>query len=342
MLLRKRSHNKNITMRILIISLLAAIVLGSCIPESRTADPDPLPSWNDTPTRKAILDFVSQTTTPGSPSFIPEAERIVVFDNDGTLWSEKPLYFQFEFAMDMIRTQAGEHPDWRDEQPFKAVLENDMKALLASGEEGILKMLIATHTGMANEAFKKTVAGWIDTARHDQTGMLYKEMVFQPMLEVLDYFQANGFRTYIVSGGSVGFMQAWAEELYGIPTEQLIGSQFKLEFDGQSANPVLMRAPEFVFFNDKENKPVSIAMIIGKRPVAAFGNSDGDLAMLQYTSAGEGKRLMVYIHHTDAEREYAYDRESSVGRLDKGLDMAAVNGWTVVDMKNDWKSIYPE
>lgn len=317
-------------------------MLVSCAQHEKQPTADPLPSWNEGASKKAIVEFVNSTTNPNNNSFIPEEERIAVFDNDGTLWSERPLYFQFEFAFDMVRVHVADHPEWQEEQPFKGILENDVNAVMASGEEGIGKLLVATHTGMSNADFKQTVSNWIDTARHDQTGKLYREMIFQPMLEVLDYLRSNGFKTYIVSGGSVNFMQPWTEDLYGIPTEQVIGSRFNLEFEITENGPVITRAPKLDFLNDKGGKPVNISQIIGKRPVAAFGNSDGDLAMLQYTSAGAGKRLMVYIHHTDAEREYAYDRKSHIGKLDKGLDEAASKGWTVVDMKEDWNRIYPE
>jgi phosphoserine phosphatase len=302
---------------------------------------DPLPSWNDSPEKTAILEFVKTTTDPNSVSFIPEKDRITVFDNDGTLWTEKPFYFQFEFAFDMVKLHAGDHPEWKEEQPFKGILENDQDAVWESGTEGIGKLLAVTHTGMSNEEFTQTVSNWIDTAHHKQSGRLYREMVFQPMLEVLIYLRANGFKTYIVSGGSIAFMQPFIEQLYGIPTEQVLGTRFKMEYEVQDGNPVLMRIPEMEFFNDKGGKVVNISQIIGKVPVAAFGNSDGDLAMLQYTDAGDGERLMVYIHHTDSIREYAYDRNSHVGKLNKGLDEATAKGWTVVDMKNDWKVIYP-
>lgn len=317
------------------------IFLVSCAQQEKPQTTDPLPSWSEGSSKQSIIDFVDTTTDPNSQYFIAEKDRITVFDNDGTLWSEQPVYFQFEFAMDMVRLHVDDHPEWKEEQPFKGVLENDMSAVVASGEEGLVKLLVATHSGMSSTDFSQTVSNWVDTARHNQTGKLYKEMVFQPMLEVLDYLRSNGFKTYIVSGGTVNFMQPWTEGVYGIPTEQVIGSRFKLEYEMTNNGPVIMRTPKFDFLNDKGGKPVNISQIIGKIPVAAFGNSDGDLAMLQYTSAGEGKRLMVYIHHTDADREYAYDRKSHIGKLDKGLDEAAAKNWTVVDMKNDWKVIYP-
>lgn len=326
---------KNLALLVIVITLIS-----SCTqPEQKLTDP--LPSWNDSPEKTSIIDFVKTTTDPESLAFIPEKDRISVFDNDGTLWTEQPFYFQFEFAFDMVKLHAGDHPEWQEEQPFKGILENDQDAVWASGTEGIGKLLALTHTGMSNEEFIQTVSNWIDTARHKQSGMLYREMVYQPMLEVLDYLRANGFKTYIVSGGSISFMQPFIERLYGIPTEQVLGTRFKMEFEMQNGNPVLMRLPEMEFFNDKGGKVVNISQIIGKVPVAAFGNSDGDMAMLQYTDAGEGERLMVYIHHTDSLREYAYDRNSHVGKLDKGLDEAAAKGWTVVDIKSDWKVIYP-
>ena len=321
--------------------VVALIIFSSCSQIEKHSVSDPLPSWNEGPSKQSIIDFVQSTSNPESAAFIAEEDRITVFDNDGTLWSERPVYFQFEFAMDMVRVFAADHPEWTSEQPFKGILENDLNAVLASGEEGIGKLLIATHTGMSNPEFMQRVSNWIDTARHDQTGKLYKEMIFQPMLEVLDFLRENGFKTYIVSGGSINFMQPWTEEIYGIPTEQVIGTRFKLAYEMTDQGPIIMRQPEVDFLNDKGGKPINISQIIGKRPVAAFGNSDGDLAMLQYTSADDGNRLMVYVHHTDAEREYAYDRESHIGKLDKGLDEAAAKGWTVVDMKNDWKTIYP-
>jgi phosphoserine phosphatase len=327
-------------MKTLSLLFIAILMLSGCdLIDQKTTDP--LPSWNDTQTKTAIIEFVETTTDPTSAAFIPENDRITVFDNDGTLWCERPLYFQFEFAIDMVKAHADKHPEWKEEQPFKGILENDPEAVWATGSEGIGKLLAATHTGMSNAEFNQTVSNWIDTARHDQTGKLYREMVYQPMMEVLDYLRANGFKTYIVSGGEIAFMQPFTEMLYDIPTEQVLGTRFKMEYEMQKNGPVLMRLPDMEFFNDKGDKVVNISQIIGKVPVAAFGNSDGDLAMLQYTDAGEGERLMVYIHHTDSIREYAYDRNSLVGKLNKGLDEAAAKGWTVVDMKNDWKMIYP-
>jgi hypothetical protein len=287
------------------------------------------------------LNYVEEITNSAMESYIPEKERIVVFDNDGTLWSEQPIYFQFAFAMDRIKALAPQHPEWKTTQPFKALLEGDLKTALAGGEKAILEIVMATHSGMTTSEFEQIVKDWISTARHPKTGKLYKEMIFQPMLEVLDYLRENGFKTFIVSGGGIDFMRPWTEEVYGIPAEQVIGSSGKVKYEVMNEKPVLVKIPEINFIDDKEGKPVGIYQHIGKRPEAAFGNSDGDLAMLQWTAAGSGKSLMVYIHHTDADREWAYDRESHIGKLDKGLDEANAKGWTVVDMKNDWNKIYP-
>lgn len=300
-----------------------------------------LPSWEDGPAKEAVIDFVRETTDTANKEYIPANQRIVVFDNDGTLWSEQPAYFQFYFIMDRIRQLAPEHPEWKDTQPYKSAIEGDMEGVIRSGTGGLLTLTLATHTAVNAEDFAQTVHNWIDTARHPVTGKLLKQMVYQPMLEVLDYLRSNGFKTYIVSGGGIDFMRPWTEEVYGIPPEQVIGSSVKTVYELQDGIPVIMKFPEMEFFNDREAKPVSINKFIGRRPVAAFGNSDGDLAMLQYTAAGEGKNLMVYIHHTDSIREYAYDRSSHIGRLDRGLDEAMAKGWVVVDMKNDWKTIYP-
>jgi hypothetical protein len=319
-------------------SILAAVLfafLAGC------ASVDPLPSWNGGEAREDIIDFVRKVTEEGGEYYVPPAERIAVFDNDGTLWSERPLYFQLQFAIDRIRELAPVHPGWKDTQPFKAVLENDMKALAESGEDGIIQLVMASHAGMTTAEFEKTVKDWISTARHPRTDRLYTEMVYQPMLEVIEYLRANEFKVYIVSGGGIEFMRAWAEDIYGIPPENIIGSSVKTLFEMRDKGPVLVRFPEIDFINDKGGKPVGIYKFTGRRPIAAFGNSDGDLQMLQWTCAGGLERLMVIVHHTDAEREWAYDRESHIGRLDKALDIAGEKGWTVVDMKRDWKVIYP-
>lgn len=300
-----------------------------------------LVSWNDGPTKSAILNFVSRVTTPGTPDFVPEAERIAVFDNDGTLWSEQPAYAQLIFSFDRIQGLAPEKPEWQTQQPFKAVLDNDLPALSASGDRGILGVIAASHAGMTTSEFETLVQEWLASARHPRFDRPYTDLVFQPMLEVLTYLRQNGFKTYIVSGGGVDFLRAWAPAVYGIPPEQIIGSRLKTQFEIRHGEPVLIRQPEVEFITDKAGKPIAIQQIIGRRPIMAFGNSDGDLQMLQWTTAGQGPRLGVLVHHTDAQREWAYDRQSLFGRLDKALDEAQPRGWVVVDMKQDWRTIYP-
>jgi phosphoserine phosphatase len=302
---------------------------------------DPLPSWNDGVAKKNIITFVTKVTTLGSPDFVPPPERIATFDNDGTLWSEQPMYFQLFFALDRVKKLAPQHPEWKTKEPFAALLKGDVKAALAGGDKAILEIVMATHAGMTTSDFEKIVKDWIATAWHPQTKRLYAEMVYQPMLELLAFLRANGFKTFIVSGGGIEFMRPWAEAVYGIPPEQVVGSSIKTKFEMRDAGPVLVRLPKIDFIDDKEGKPVGINAHIGRRPIAAFGNSDGDLQMLQWTAAGKGPRFMGIVHHTDAEREWAYDRKSHIGRLDKALNEAEVKGWTVVDMKRDWKVIYP-
>jgi hypothetical protein len=302
---------------------------------------DPLPSWNDGKARQSIIAFVEKVTTPGSPDFVPVAERIATFDNDGTLWAEQPMYFQLFFAIDRVKKLAPKHPEWKTKEPFASLLKGDVKGALKGGEAAIGQIVMATHGGMTTAEFEQIVKEWIATARHPVTKKPYTEMVYQPMLELLDYLRANGFKTYIVSGGGIEFMRPWTEKVYGIPPEQVIGSSIKTKFQMVNNEPVLMRLPEINFIDDKAGKPVGIQQYIGRRPIAAFGNSDGDLQMLQWTTAGTGARLALIVHHTDAAREWAYDRKSPVGTLDKALDAAMANGWTVVDMKNDWKRIFP-
>jgi len=302
---------------------------------------DPLPSWNDTASKNAIVAFVGKVTKSGSPDFVPPAGRIATFDQDGTLWAEQPMYFQIFFALDRVKALAPQHPEWKEKEPFASLLKGDVKGALAGGERAMLEIFMATHAGMTTEEFAQSVKDWIAAARHPKTGRLYTEMVYQPMLELLAYLQVNGFKTFIVSGGGIEFMRPWTEKVYGIPPEQVIGSSIKTKFELRDGKPVLVRLPEVNFFDDKEGKPVAIHQHIGRRPIAAFGNSDGDLQMLQWTTAAGGARFALLVHHTDAEREWAYDRTSSIGRLDKALDEAQANGWTVVDMKNDWKTIFP-
>jgi len=303
---------------------------------------EPLASWNDTQAKQDIVAFVAKVTKEGSRDYVDPAERIAVFDNDGCLWSEQPAYFQLLFAIDRVKVMAPQHPEWKTQEPFASVLKGDMKAALAGGEKALLELLIATHANNTTEEFADDVRNWLRTATHPTTGRPYTSMVYQPMLELLDYLRSNGFKTFIVSGGGIEFLRVFSEQVYGVPPEQVIGSSIKTKFEIRDGRPILMRLPEIDFINDKAGKPVGINQYIGRRPIAAFGNSDGDLQMLQWTMAGEGPRFALYVHHTDAEREWAYDRKSHIGKLDKGLDEARKNGWTIVDMKKDWKVIYPE
>ncbi len=302
---------------------------------------NPLPSWNDGAAKQSIIDFVTAVTREGSPDFVPVPQRIATFDNDGTLWCEHPMYNQLVFALDRVKAMAPLHPEWKDKQPFKAVLDGDMKALAASGEHGLMEVMMAAHAGMTADEFTKIVIDWIATARHPRFKRPYTELVYQPMLEVLAYLRANSFKTYIVSGGGIEFMRPWSERVYGVPPEQVVGSSIKTRFEMRQGRPELFRLPEVNFIDDKAGKPVGINQHIGRRPIAAFGNSDGDLEMLQWTTMSGGRRFGLIVHHTDAEREYAYDRDTEFGKLDKALDAAVVNKWTVADMKKDWKVIFP-
>ena len=303
--------------------------------------PDPLPSWKNTTSKQSIITFVNAVTDKSGPDFVAPEKRIATFDNDGTLWSEQPMYFQLFFALDRVREIAPQHPEWKTTQPFQAALENDMDTLAASGKKGLLELIMTTHAGMTTSEFEQIVKNWLTTAKHPRYNRPYTELVFQPMLELLDYLRDNGFKTFIVSGGGIEFMRPWVEEIYGVPPEQVVGSSIKTQFEIRDGKPILIRLPEINFIDDKAGKPVGIHQHIGKRPLAAFGNSDGDQQMLQWTAAGNGKRFMLLVHHTDSEREFAYDRKSRIGKLDKALDLAKQRGWTVVDMKNDWKVVYP-
>jgi phosphoglycolate phosphatase-like HAD superfamily hydrolase len=302
---------------------------------------DPLPSWNDGTTRQAIVRFVEETTTPTRPGFVPPAGRIAVFDNDGTLWAEQPAYFQLAFAIDRVRELAPAHPEWRQQEPFAAVLRGDLKAALAGGERAILELVMASHAGLTTDEFAAVAARWLAGTRHPVTGRRYRDMVYQPMLELLAYLRANGFRTFIVSGGGVEFLRVFAEEAYGIPPEQIVGSSIRTRYELRASGPAIVRLPEVEFIDDKAGKPVGIQRFIGRRPILAFGNSDGDFEMLEWTTTGVGPRLGLLLHHDDPEREFAYDRESPVGRLARGLDEAPARGWVVTSMKTDWKAIYP-
>ncbi|WP_445178152.1 HAD family hydrolase [Pseudomonas sp. McL0111] len=316
------------------------LLFGLALPLLAQAN-EPLPSWNDGPAKKSIIEFVQAVTDQTSKDFVKPAERIAVFDNDGTLWSEQPAYFELLFAFDEIKRNAPQHPEWKTTQPFKAVIENDHKALAESGMDGILKIFGATHTGMTTEAFDDYAKTWLTQARHAKTGKPYTEMIFQPMLEMLDYLRSQQFKTYIVSGGDTAFMRAFAEKVYGIPPEQVIGTTFVTAFQFKDGKSSILRTPKLAHNDDGPGKPESIDAVIGRRPILAFGNSDGDLQMLQWTAAGAGKRFMGLVHHTDAKREWAYDRKSQIGKLDKALDEANSRGWTVVDMATEWRRIYP-
>ncbi len=338
------------------LALLALATTAACQSESasrssarpeattearRSATADPLPSWNEGPSKAAILDFVARITKEGGPDFVPGGERIAVFDNDGTLWSEQPVYAQVAFALDRVRALAPQHPDWKGRQPFKGVLEGDTRAVAASGERGLMEIMAATHTGNTTTEFDGIVRNWIASARHPKLNRPYTELVYRPMLELLAYLRSNGFKTFIVSGGGVEFLRPWVERVYGIPPEQTVGSRAKAKYEVRNGTPVLLRLPEVDLVDDKAGKPVGIQQVIGRRPLAAFGNSDGDFEMLEWTTSGPGPRFGLIVHHTDAEREWAYDRNSHVGRLSRALDEAPKRGWVVVDMKGDWKAIYP-
>ncbi|MEK7949214.1 HAD family hydrolase [Luteolibacter soli] len=321
------------------MKIIATLILPALLLTARAAEP--LPSWNDTANRKAIVAFVEKTTKEGSPDFVSKPERIAVFDNDGTLWSEQPMYFQVFFLIDRVKALAPEHPEWKEKEPFASLLKGDIKGVMASGEKGLMQLLAATHTGMTTEEFAKTVTDWIATAKNPKTGKLLTDMAFQPMVELLGYLRENGYKTFIVSGGGIEFMRPWTEKVYGIPPEQVIGSSIQLKYEVRDGKPVLVKLPELNLNDDKEGKPVGIERHIGRRPVFAAGNSDGDFQMLEWTTSGSGPRLGLIIHHTDAEREFAYDRESHFGKLDKALDEAPKRGWLVVDMKSDWKVVFP-
>jgi phosphoglycolate phosphatase-like HAD superfamily hydrolase len=327
----------------LLILIVGSILLISCTPNSteKEADLDPLPSWNEGVTKSEIITFVNEATNPQSENFIEIKDRIATFDNDGNLWSEQPMYFQLFFAIARVKELAPDHPEWETEQPFKAVLEDDMATVLEHGTHGLLKLVMASHAGMSTIEFEEIVSEWLATAKHPRFDRPYNELIYQPMLELLEYLRANEFKTFIVSGGGIEFMRAWVEDAYGIPPHQVVGSSIKTEFAFQDGKPVIMRLPEMDFIDDKEGKPIGISKFIGKQPVFASGNSDGDLPMLQWTTSGDGPRFGLYLHHTDSVREWAYDRESHIGRLDKGLDEAKEKGWTVINMKDDWKVIYP-
>jgi haloacid dehalogenase-like hydrolase len=337
---------RNSAWRILPVLLLTAACSTGPAP-ARTgtaatpAPADPLPSWNDGAAKRAIVDFVGRVTREGGPDFVPPSERIATFDNDGTLWAEKPVPFQLLFAFDRVKALAPGHPEWKTKAPFASILKGNLAGVAAAGEKGMLAVVAETHTGMTTDAFSQIVAGWIAGARHPQTGRLLTEMVYQPMLDVLSFLRANGFKTFIVSGGGVEFMRPWTERVYGIPPEQVIGSAGRTKLEMRGGLPVLLKLPAVDLIDDKEGKPVGIQSRIGRRPIAAFGNSDGDLQMLEWATAGTGARFALFVHHDDAEREFAYDRADKLQQFDKGWDEAVARGWTVVSMKDDWKTVFP-
>lgn len=320
------------------VAVTLCLVLCATATQART---DPLPSWNDGKNKQAIIAFVGKVTKKGSPDFVPIDARVATFDNDGTLWAEQPMYFQLLFALERVKETARQHPEWKNKEPFASLLKGDVKGALSGGEHAIGEIVMATHSGMTTDEFDRDVSVWIANARHPVTKRRFTEMVYQPMLELLTYLRANGFKTYIVSGGGIDFMRPWAPRVYGIPPDQVVGSSGKLKFDTRDGKPVLVKLPELNFIDDKDGKPIGIQQHIGQRPIAAFGNSDGDQQMLEWTTAGSGARFALIVHHDDAKREWAYDRQSHIGQLDKAWDEAVAKGWTVVSMKDDWKTIYP-
>jgi phosphoglycolate phosphatase-like HAD superfamily hydrolase len=334
---RKRSRRSGA------LVLFVCLLLPSSVSRSQDSGDETLealPSWKNGPTRTAVLDFVKRVTTPGGPDFVPAAERIATFDNDGTLWVEQPYYVQLAFAIDRVKALAPQHPEWKEQEPFKSVLAGDLKSVFAGGHKALAELVMVTHAGMTPDEFRKTVKDWLATAKHPRFQQPYTKCVYEPMLELLGYLRAKGFKTYIVSGGGVEFMRVFAEAVYGIPPEQTIGSTIRTKWEMRNGKPTIVRLPEIDFVDDKSGKPLNINRIIGRRPIAAFGNSDGDLEMLQWTAAGDGARFCLLVRHTDAEREWAYDRTSPVGRLDKALEVAQASHWTVVDMKKDWSRIF--
>jgi len=327
--------------RSILTGLLASVAAAPLASGVARAQGDPLPSWNEGRPKSSILEFVSAVTREGSPDFVPVPERIATFDNDGTLWCEQPMYVQLAFALERVKELSAKHPEWKQKQPFKAVIDNDIPALAKSGEKGLLELILATHAGMTTAEFETIASDWIKTARHPKFDRPYTDLVYQPMLELLAYLRASGFKTFIVSGGGIEFVRPWSERVYGIPPEQVVGTSIKTAFKIDKGVPVLVRLPAVDFIDDGAGKPVGINSHIGRRPIAAFGNSDGDFQMLQWTTAARDRRRFgLIVHHNDAEREYSYDRKSSFGRLDKALDAAASNGWTVVSMKDDWKRVF--
>ena len=331
-----------ISRRFLLQTTLLASTLAMPVTALAQGAKAPLSSWSDGDAKARIIDFVKAVTTEGNADFVDLDNRIAVFDNDGTLWGEQPMYVQLAFVLDRVKALAPQHPEWQTTEPFKSVLSGDLNGVAASGERGLVELVAATHAGMTSEEFSKIVADWIAKARHPKLDKPYTSLIFQPMLEVIDYLKQNGFKVFIVSGGGIEFMRPWTDKVYGIPAENVIGSSIKTKYEVRDGKPVIIRLPEIDFIDDKAGKPVGINRFIGRQPIAAFGNSDGDFEMLEWTTSGSGRRLGLLVHHDDGEREYAYDRKSHFGRLDRGLDEGPKRGWTIVSMKTDWKSIYPE
>lgn len=329
------------TANLLSLTFMLLLFATGCVRVDVKERQDPLPSWNDNETKKSIMAFVQNVTDRGSESFVPREDRIAVFDNDGTLWSEQPLYFQLFFTIDRIKKMAPDHPEWKEKEPYKSILEGDMKSLADQGEHALVKLVLTSHTGMNTEEFRKDIEDWISSAKHPSKNVRFDKLVYQPMLELLDYLRDNDFKTYIVSGGGVDFMRAIVQDVYGIPSEQIIGSTISTEFELTDNGPEIMRLPELDFIDDKEGKPVAIQRIIGKKPIFCAGNSDGDLAMMQWTASNPEASYMLYVHHTDSVREWAYDSISHIGRFKKGWHEALDNDWTIVSMKDDWNVIYP-
>ncbi len=309
--------------------------------KNQKEEKDPLPSWNEGVAKSAIIDYITSVATKGNASYIPIEDRIATFDNDGNLWAEQPAYFQLYFALAQIKSMAKDHPEWKDQEPFKSVLKGDMEGIMASGMKGLMEIIMNSHAGKTSDDYRVSVQTWLETAKHPRFNVGYNELIYQPMLELLEYLRANDFKVFIVSGGGVDFMRVWATEAYGIPSDQIIGSSIKAEFSYVEEKAEIVKIPELNFIDDKEGKPVGIYQHIGKKPVFASGNSDGDLQMLQYCDSNTYPSFQLYLHHTDEDREWAYDRESHVGKLDKGLDEAQAKGWTVIDMKKDWKYVFP-
>lgn len=337
--------------RYIVLTSFLILTIFACQPERQPAQEekpaetatvvDPLPSWNDGEVKSDIMKFIEAVTTSSSADFVAIPDRIAVFDNDGTLWSEQPAYFQLLFAIDRIKAMAPDHPEWKSQQPFQAVLEGDMETVASSGMHGIMELVMTSHAGMTTDEFEAIVKDWIASARHPRFNQPYNQVIYKPMVELLTYLRENGFKTFIVSGGGIEFMRPWVEEAYGIPKDQVVGSSIKTKFEWNNGDPRIIRLPEIDFVDDKEGKPVGINRFIGRKPIFCAGNSDGDLQMMQWTASGPGKRMMLYLHHTDSVREWAYDRQSAFGRLDAGLDEAMAKGWAVINMKEDWKEVYP-